>query len=580
MITDQDGIQSLMPSASPLMNAAAVHGLDVEKILAGDSAEVAKAQGLGIPVPGSATAGPAQVTSPAVQSALATAAPGASVGTNTPGPSGTSANQPQSGASAQSAPGIAQDNKSPMSGFGQSLAAGAPAKPATGQAENTYHISTTPNSPMDKIAASITSGGAQSQVPAAEAGGAASVPASISPTGSAPDDPNQKTLQQASEMGMDFSKKLADAPTLASQEQKIQAQRTLPPQEYQLTAEGKIDPNYHPEYRPTAGRRIMRGIVGGLEGLAEHGIMGALRGAVDPGSVGATPYGAPTRQFSIAAQKQAAQMGALDKQQSTLETSFNEDTGRAKDVIQSINDIGKNAAAGQSAQARMDTAAARAETARVQNQLADIKQQVADFQSQGKTPTTYEGTVAAAALEKDPVRKAALNNAAHEMAQTEIRKFQGADAANPQGRSTFRQSMIDTATEQVKALQDKYQYDPRRNQYVNPNSPNDILNPSELTDKKNEIAAKLDKDLGAKKMKPLGVRFDPADAGANKPTGRAARQAAAQPAPAATTQQPKRPAPPTPTVPAPQGAADMALSPADGQYHYRDSGKRDLGVVK
>src|ERR1035441_7351082 len=173
MITDQDGIQSLMPSASPLMNAAAVHGLDVEKILAGDSAEVAKAHGLGIPVPGLATAGAAQVI-PTVQSALASAAPGASVGTNTPGPSGTSANQPQSGASAQSAPGIAQDNKSPMSGFGQSLAAGAPAKPATGQAENTYHISTTPNSPMDKIAASITSGGAQSQVPAAEAGGAAS----------------------------------------------------------------------------------------------------------------------------------------------------------------------------------------------------------------------------------------------------------------------------------------------------------------------------------------------------------------------------------------------------------------------
>jgi hypothetical protein len=409
--------------------------------------------------------------------------------------------------------------------------------------------------------------------PAAEAGGAASVPASISPTGSAPDDPNQQTLQQASEMGMGFSKKLADAPTLASQEQAIQAKRTLPPQEYDSD---------HSEYKPTAGRRIMRGIVGGLSGLAQHGIFGAAEGALNPGAVGATPYGAPTRQFSIAAQQQAAQSAALDKQQTTLETSYKEDTGRAKDVIQSINDIGKNAAAGQNAQARMDTAAARADTARVQGQLADIKQQVADFQSQGKTPTTYEGTVAAAALEKDPVRKATLQSAAKEMEATEIKKFQykAADPALADQRSTFRQSMIDSATEQVKALQDKYQYDPRRNQYVNPNNPNDILNPSELTDKKNEIAAKLDKDLGAKKMKPLGVRFNPSDAGADRPSGRAARQAAAQPAAAATTQQPKRPAPPTPTVPAPQGAADMALSPSDGQYHYRDSGKRDLGVVK
>ena len=147
---------------------------------------------------------------------------------------------------------------------------------------------------------------------------------------------------------------------------------------------------------------------------------------------------------------------------------------------------------------------------------------------------------------------------------------------NPEA-GTFRQSMIDAATEQVKALQDKYQYDPRRNQYVNPNNPNDVLNPSEYTDKKNEISSKLDQQLGQKKMKPLGVRFDPADAGAGKPTGRAARQAT-QTAPAGN--QAKKPAPPTPTVPAPPGAADMALSPADGQYHYRDSGKRDLGVVK
>jgi hypothetical protein len=77
-------------------------------------------------------------------------------------------------------------------------------------------------------------------------------------------------------------------------------------------------------------------------------------------------------------------------------------------------------------------------------------------------------------------------------------------------------------------------------------------------------------------MKPLGVRFDPADAGAGKPTGRAARQAT-QTAPAGN--QAKKPTPPTPTAPAPDGAADMALG-SDNQYHYRDANKRDLGVVK
>jgi hypothetical protein len=519
------------------MNAAAVHGLDVEKIIGGDPAEIAKAQGLGIPVPGAAP-GPAASTPPVVQSALATGA----AGQNPPAPAGTSANQPQ-----PPAPSIAQ-NDTPSYTPGFALDFGRNLAQAQVPATNA------PNPPTDTT-------------------GAPTVPASISPTGTAQDDPNQRTLQQASQLGMDYAKGLAGAPTLQSQEQAIQAKRTLPPQEY--------DPA-HPEYAPTAGRRIMRGIVGGLSGLAQHGIFGAAEGALNPGAVGATPYGAPTRQFSIAAQRQAAQSAALDKQQATLEKGYSEDTGRAKDVIQSVNDIGKNAASGQSAQARMDTAAAREETARVQGQLADIKQQVADFQSQGKTPTTYEGTVAAAHLEKDPARAATLQSAAKEMEATEIKKFQykAADPALADQRSTFRQSMIDSATEQVKALQDKYQYDPRRNQYVNPNNPNDILNPSELTDKKNEIAAKLDKDLGAKKMKPLGVRFNPSDAGADRPSGRAARQAAAQPAAAATTQQPKRPAPPTPTVPAPQGAADMQLSAADGQYHYRDAGKHDLGVVK
>jgi hypothetical protein len=105
---------------------------------------------------------------------------------------------------------------------------------------------------------------------------------------------------------------------------------------------------------------------------------------------------------------------------------------------------------------------------------------------------------------------------------------------------------------------------------VNPDNANDVLSPNEFTDKKNEISAKLDQQLGQKKMPPLGVRFNPADAGANKPSGRAARGGA---------QSANKPKPPTPTAPPPQGAIDMALG-SDGQYHYRDGSKKDLGVVK
>jgi uncharacterized Zn-binding protein involved in type VI secretion len=114
------------------------------------------------------------------------------------------------------------------------------------------------------------------------------------------------------------------------------------------------------------------------------------------------------------------------------------------------------------------------------------------------------------------------------MESTEIKKF---DYANQDGpKSVYRQSMIEAATSQVQALQDKYTYDPRRNQYVNSVNPNDILSPQEFTDKKNEISTKLDQSLTAKKMPALGVRFNPADAGAGKPSGRAARQQGNQPA--------------------------------------------------
>ena len=359
--------------------------------------------------------------------------------------------------------------------------------------------------------------------------GPASVPAAVTSSGDA--DTMAQGVDRAGRLGESFAQRLAGEPTLEQKLAPIQAQRTLPPQQ--------ADPN-HPEYRPTAGRRILRGIVGGLEGLARGGIRGSLLGAVDPEAVGATPYGGPTRAFSIAAQKQAAQQAALDQQEKQTTDAFKEDTGRARDVINSFNDSGKNYAAGETAQSREETAQTREEEAGIKQQLADIRQQVADFQTQGKAPTTYEATVAAAALEKDPARKAALDAAAKEMAATEIKKFQYAARAQSSGgrgasapNAALRQPMIDAATAEVQAIQDRYAYDPRRNQYVNKSNPNDILDPSEFTDKKNEVSTKLDKDLETRKLPPLGVRFNPADAGANKPSGRAARVAQNNPQPKA-----------------------------------------------
>lgn len=512
-------------SASPIASS----GLDIDALLAQDPDTMTQARAMGLNMPSAAKETPAS--------------------SNLPSPSGTAASQGQLTRDVTVMPPRAAPTASP------SLVA---AQPSPTSDDGTRGM-------MPNFGSNL----AQSQTPAnnapatpGETPTSASVPATISPSGTA-DDPNQAGIERAGTMATDFASKLASSPTEAQLEAPIQARRTLPPQEF--------DPA-HPEYQPTAGRRIVRGIVGGLEGLARHGIFGAALGAIDPAAEGATPYSAPTRQFSIAAQRQQAEQGALDKQQAVTEKSFTDDTARAKDIITSINDIGKNYAAGETAESKEDIAQSRKELVGVQQQLADVKQQVADYTDGNKIPTTYEGAVSAWALEKDPAKKAALKNAINEMKDTEIKKFQFAAGQNPQDRSVFRQSLIDQATSDVQALQDKYHYDPKRNQYVNPDNPNDVLDPNEFTDKKNEIATKLDAQLGAKKMAKLGVRFNPNDAGANKPSGRAARRAGG-------AQAANKPAPPTPTAPPPQGAVDMALG-SDGQYHYRDGGKKDLGPVK
>jgi hypothetical protein len=542
MADDQNGIQSLIPSASP----AAALGVDYDEMLAsGDPAGymAAKRAGLEYKAP-NVTLAP-QTVDPSALIAGAMGKPQAAVApASQPAPAaGTAAQQPAAPSIARNDAtyGFSLDNKNPMEGFGTSLAAGS--------------------------------------APTTDKTGAPTVPGTVTPTGT-PDDPNQKILQQSSEMAMANAKNLSGQPT---------EMQTLAPFEKEraglMSPQSAANPNgvpspMAPQYRPTGWQRFGRGLRAVGMGVAEHGIAGGLLGGLDPAAVGATPYGAPNRAFSTAQAQNTQAQTRVGSQEATAERAFTADTARAKDVITSINDIGRNAAAGQNAAARTETAAARADTARVAGQLADIKQQVADYQGQGKTPTTFEATSAAWALEKDPAKKAALKAALDYDRETEIRKFQY-KPEDGEAHSAFRQSMIDSATEQIKALQDKYTYNAKRNQYVNPNNPNDVLNPSEYTDKKNEIASKLDQQLGQKKMKPLRVRFDPADAGAGKPTGRAAQQSAAT-APAAapaTTPQAKRPAPPTPTTPPPDGAADMALG-SDGQYHYRDAGKKDLGVVK
>jgi hypothetical protein len=503
-----DDIQQMMPSLSPLLSA----GIDPDEALAsGDPQGMLAAARAGVPYQSQAQK--AAQASPAASMLAQAAAP------PTPRPAAPTGARTATPSEGVVHPALDPDLKAEQLGHLQQRAQ---------EAQST--LSGTPmNSRFSPAARARWS---PSQTPATNAPNPPSeqpnipaVPGTVTPSGS----PVPASFQSAAEGQMGAARRAE------TQEAQLEGQSTadskLAPLATRLSQlQSPADPNNpdgvpnpkDPQYRPSVGKRIERGLVAGVEGLARGGIRGAVLGAVDPAAAGATPYGAPTGKFSQASQRNQELQQATQGQIGEGEKAFGLDTARTKENIASVKDIG----AMYGDVAKTFGADQKAD---YQNQLADVKKQVADYQQaaaenkQPKLPTTYEATVAAAHLETDPANRAALESAAREMADTEIKKFSYKAAQDGGGNSSYRQSAIDNATQQVQALQDGYTYNPRRNTYIDDKG--NELTPAQFTDKKNQIATKLDQQLTAKKLKPLGVRFNPADAGANKPTGRAATSA-------------------------------------------------------
>lgn len=298
-----------------------------------------------------------------------------------------------------------------------------------------------------------------------------------------------------------------------------------------------------PNYRPTGWQRFGRGVRSALVGAATGGIPGAVVGAIQPQDVrGGVAYSAPNRQYQIDTAQHQGNAAAIDEQLKQMDEARKSDTDRMgkigtqeKDIAAAYSGVAKNASEQQ--------------TAENQSKETAIKQQQAD---QAAIPKDYAPAVIAAALEKDPQRKAALTAAAKTIAATEVKKFQYAARAQGDPFDERRQTMIDAATADVQKLND-YQWDQDLNDghggFYDPASPNKVYTPEEFTDAKNKISTKLDKDLAAKKLRPLGVRFN---VKATTPQGGQATAApAAQPA----------------AAPTPQGAPKSAAETQPGQIY-------------
>ena len=133
--------------------------------------------------------------------------------------------------------------------------------------------------------------------PAAPAPAAPAVPASVSPSGQpSTSDIGRIALSRA----MGEMNSLPSAADELSQENsaeaRLQADRAKLGQNLRYPVR-QGDPNSGkmlPEYRPSVGQRILRGVRGAVVGLGTGGIPGAIRGAVAPDSTwGGTAYGAP-----------------------------------------------------------------------------------------------------------------------------------------------------------------------------------------------------------------------------------------------------------------------------------------------
>ena len=361
---------------------------------------------------------------------------------------------------------------------------------------------------------------------------------------------------------------LQNEPSATAQNAPLEAQRTALSQ--------PLNPN-DPNYKPGLGTRIVRG----LNAARQHGAISAL----DPSAVGMTPYNAPNNQFAVDTARRTAQAANIKAQEDRNTANEKADSDRLKDigteqraVATGYGNVAKDSTAQQNSEQKADYNQQLEET---KKQLNDIKQQVAD---QGGVPKNYEQAEILAQTETDPVKKAQYAKAAQNMRETEIRKFQYANTAVGDA-DPRRQPMIDAATANVQKLND-FQWDADANDgaggFFDPANPKKVYSPSEFTDMKNQIATKLDKDLTAKKMRPLGVRFGvkaTTPAGA-QPAAQPGAPAAAAPAaqanqqPAAQTESKlsktstaKPEAPPKATTPAPDGA-EGRIKGSDGNWYW------------
>lgn len=178
--------------------------------------------------------------------------------------------------------------------------------------------------------------------PASEHTGNPVVPATVTPSGTAQPSFLQQAQAGSLRAGQNAEKlanQIQGQPSVSDTLAPLESQRANLANPQSATNPTGIPNPRDAQYRPSVGRRIGRGALAALEGLARGGIRGATLGALDPAAVGATAYGAGNPAWSAAARANTQRTASLDQQIAEGEKAQTADTARLKDTLAAQKDV-------------------------------------------------------------------------------------------------------------------------------------------------------------------------------------------------------------------------------------------------
>lgn len=302
-----------------------------------------------------------------------------------------------------------------------------------------------------------------------------------------------KDYVRAGVVGQDRDAAASEATTAQLAAQPDEA-TTLAPQLKQMASDSAyIDPKdkNHPEYQPSIGQRIFRGIKGVSAGIERGGVFGGLAEGLN------TDYSAPTKAYDRATAKQSRTVASDQAQISAAQKAYQDATARAKGL--SVEE--------------------RANATSRHDEASDATKEETEENNAGRDAETVRHNQADEGLRGQQQTNTAANEAGNLKQRTREVNIQGGRLAlekhkqdfeeakqnAPGGDDNIRQPLIDDAAAKLTRFKSAVSYKPEFGNYLTESGK--PMSQDEYIAQINQIGADLDENLAKKKQPPLGLRY-------------------------------------------------------------------------